>query len=123
MISSKLYYQAKDELLMPSQTPACNSANLGNWTAIPGGVNTKTIPASPPLPSMPYKVFLPIIIKTSVDETGFRTGQIGVYNQEFSWNLSLRPALITQKAKCFYVCVEVNDRRGTRLRGGQRAGD
>lgn len=100
-VTSKLYYQERNELLLPSQTPACN-ASLNGWTAIPGATTSIM------LPGLPRQLFLPLILKNNLGG-GFGSGVVGPYNQSFEWNLA---SSVYQTGKVYYVCVEVTDQQG-----------
>lgn len=103
-VTSTLYYQEKDELLLPAQSPACD-ASLTGWQPIPGGV------VSVSLPQFPYTIFLPMILKGDTGSSSiFGSGQIGPYNQSFEWSLASEATYET--GKVYYVCVEVEDAQG-----------
>jgi hypothetical protein len=104
-VTSKLYYQEKNELLLPSQRPACN-ASLNGWRAIPGATTSIT------LPSLSRQLFLPLILKGAAG--GFGSGVIGPHNQSFQWSLS---SAAYQMGKVYYVCVEVTDQQGYKSYG------
>lgn len=110
-ITSTLYYQEQDELLLPDEAPACD-ASLSDWTPIPGAVRVNTLPVV----NRPHKVFLPAILKEGTApptgcEPGFGSGQMDAYNQSFEWNLS-GGAYIT--GKVYYVCVVTEDETGNK---------
>jgi hypothetical protein len=101
-LTSTLYYQQRDELLLPSQSPPCNASNLATaWTPIPGGTTTISVPGPS---STPYRVFLPIIAKNQSNIFG--SGIIGPFNQSFVWSLASGTFI---EGKSYYVCVEVQD--------------
>jgi hypothetical protein len=99
-VSSKLYYQEKDELLPPSQSPTCDGS-LQGWQQF-GTTGSISVPA------LPHQVFLPLIIKGG-GGSGFGSGVVGPSNQSFDWNLS---AGSYQVGKVYYVCIVVEDEQG-----------
>ncbi|MFQ5612854.1 MAG: hypothetical protein ACE5H9_12040 [Anaerolineae bacterium] len=100
-ITSTLYYQEQDELLLPAQSPACNAGNLAtDWTAIPGGTQTLNLSA------LSNTIYLPLVV-SSGGSTG--SGGVGPFNQSFTWDLS---SLTTGKS--YYVCVVVEDGDGNK---------
>ncbi len=99
-ITSNLYYKESDELLLPSQSPVCNAATISNWTSIQADASRITLVSA----SGPYKVYLPIIIKTTPSST-FGSGEVGPYNQQYVWNMSSG----FTDGKVYYVCIEVVD--------------
>ncbi len=102
LIRSNLYYKESNELLLPSQSPACNAGNINTWTSLQANADSITLTA---LPALPYRVFLPIIIKSPV-ASGFSDGQIGPSNQDYVWTLT--DGVFTE-GKVYYVCVEAVD--------------
>ncbi|MCB0155719.1 MAG: hypothetical protein KDF65_13055 [Anaerolineae bacterium] len=102
-ITSTLYYQERDELLTPANAPTCD-AGLSGWTPIPGGTSSLNLPTA----SFTHQLYLPLILKPAVPDSGspFGSGQISSFNQSFVWDLS-SGSYIT--GKVYYVCVEVED--------------
>ncbi|NJN99443.1 MAG: hypothetical protein HC875_37770 [Anaerolineales bacterium] len=110
-VTSKLYYQEQNELLPPAQSPACNAANVNTaWNPVTNNSNDSSInvPGSPSA----VRIFLPVIIKGNVaDNNPFGSGQVGPFNQSFTWDLS---AGAYTAGKVYYVCVEVEDSQGNK---------
>ncbi len=103
-VTSTLYYQERDEILTPDQSPDCDAANLATaWTPIPGGTSSLTVNAAP----SQNRIFLPVIFKPS--SSGFGSGVMGSYNQSFTWDLSSGAYV---EGKVYYVCVRVQDGSG-----------
>lgn len=102
-VTSKLYYQEKNELLLPSQSPACNGSLTG-WSAIPGATTSIN------LGSLSQRLFLPLIFKGG-GSGGFGSGVIGSYNQTFDWSLA---GAAYELGKVYYVCVVVEDQNGNK---------
>jgi hypothetical protein len=94
-ITSTLRYKEVPELLLPSESPTCDSGNFTTeWTYI-GQTTTDLSPA----PSYPNKVYLPIIM-------GGGFGGTGAYNTTLDWDLS---GSGFQDGLSYYVCVGVDD--------------
>lgn len=105
LLISTLYYQRRDEILTPAQSPACNAANLASaWTFI--GTNDITLAGQP----SQHRVFLPLIFKTQVSNNTFGSGLEGPHNQTFSWNLA--NDTLYPRNKAYYICVVVEDSDG-----------
>jgi len=102
-ITSNLYYKESDELLLPAQSPACDAGTISGWTSIQADASRITLASV----SGSFKVYLPIIIKTTPSST-FGSGEVGPYNQSYTWNMSSG----FTDGKVYYVCVEVVDPQG-----------
>jgi hypothetical protein len=102
---SRLYYQRRDEILTPAQSPSCNAANLATaWTLF--GTTSITLTPQP----VQNRIFLPFIFKTQINSTPFGSGVVGSYNQAFNWNLTSNT--VYPRNKAYYVCVVVEDSDG-----------
>lgn len=116
LVTSNLYYQEQNELLLPAQSPACNATNLTTaWQPIPGGAMTIA------LDPLARRIFLPTIVKGVTGgspTTPFGSGTIGPYNQSFVWELT-GPAYT--EGKVYYVCVVVEDSSGNKSYGSSLA--
>ncbi|GIK41356.1 MAG: hypothetical protein BroJett011_51890 [Chloroflexota bacterium] len=107
-LTSNLYYQRRDEILTPAESPGCNVANLAtHWTLI--GSTSITVGGMP----SQNKVYLPLIGK-SKPNSRFGSGDGGPFNQSFIWNLS-SSAYAT--GKVYYICVVVQDGNGNQNYG------
>jgi hypothetical protein len=94
-ITSILRYKEVPELLLPSESPTCDSSNFETeWTYI----GQKTTDLSPG-PSYPNKIYLPIIL-------GGASGGMGPFNETYEWDLS-GPEF--GDGLSYYVCIEVDD--------------
>jgi len=103
-ITSRLFYQERNELLLPSQSPTCD-VSLNGWQPISGATSSVTVSA------LPRQLFLPLIVKGGSPTSGFGSGVIGPHNQSFEWNLSSGSY---QTGKVYYVCVEAEDPQGNK---------
>jgi hypothetical protein len=102
-LTSRLYYQERNELLLPSQSPVCNSS-LAGWTAVPGATTLLS------LGSLSQRIYLPLFLKGG-SSGGFGSGVIGSFNQSFNWSLS---GGTYEAGKVYYVCVVVEDQNGNK---------
>ncbi len=95
-ITSRLYYQEKNEIVLPA--PTCNSGNLAaNW------INFAVItPPSPPAGPLPYKIYLPLISKSGG----------GVPSLSYTW--SLADDAKYKEGRVYYVCVVAEDSQGNK---------
>ena len=104
-VTSVLYFQEKEELLLPENSPACD-ATLTGWTPIPGGTSSFLTAPSP------FRIYLPILLKSpGAPDAGadFGSGVIGSFNQSFEWDLS---GSSYTTGKVYYVCVVAEDSNG-----------
>ncbi|GAB4436120.1 MAG: hypothetical protein Kow0031_17850 [Anaerolineae bacterium] len=108
-IVTNLYYQERDELLLPTQSPACNAGNIGTWSLIASNADSITLSATP---SGPFRVYLPIIIKQPASQNGFADGVPGPSNQSYIWDMSNDVTFVP--GKVYYVCAEVVDPQNNR---------
>lgn len=105
-LNSTLYYQQRDEILTPAQSPSCSSANIiTDWTAIPNGATSIT--AS----SLPHRIFLPLVNSKQASNK-FGSGVVGSFNQSFEWDLTDHNQY--PRSKAYYICVAVEDGNGNK---------
>jgi hypothetical protein len=108
VITSTVYYQEQDELLLPQNSPACSAATLGNWTVIDS--SSTSVSGGPALPN---KIYLPLILKApgAGSSPDFGSGLIGTFNQSVAFDVS---SGTFEAGKVYYICVMAEDPDGNK---------
>ncbi len=97
-VTSTLYYQEQDELLLPANSPTCDSSLTG-WTEISGSTSVY----NPNPGGGAFQIYLPLIFNSTTASGS------GLANQSFVWDLS---SGTYTTGKVYYVCVEAVDSGG-----------